>query len=81
MTFAVLLVTLLGTVVLTGSLMFLPAAIELLRPKDAGPRLISCDIALSCITAVVNMEEEHPINRQLKYMFTGTFPEISSLEL
>jgi hypothetical protein len=81
MVLEILVVSAVGTAAFTGSLMFLPAFIELRHPKDAGPRLINSGMALTCIGAIANMEEEHPINRQLAQMFTGYFPAIPSLEL
>jgi hypothetical protein len=80
MTVGTLLITLLGVSALTSSILFLPAAIELFHPKDAGPRLISKAMDLSCVAIIANMEEEHPVNGQLAKMFTGYFPAIPSLE-
>ncbi|MCW4001080.1 MAG: hypothetical protein NWE93_12655 [Candidatus Bathyarchaeota archaeon] len=72
---------LVGTSAFMGSLLFLPAAIELRRPRDAGPRLISNDISLICIACVADMEAPQPNSRQLASMFTGCFSAIQNLEL
>ena len=76
----VLIITLLGTVVFTLSITFLPALIELIIPRDAGPRLISRNIALTCLSGLANMEEDLPFNEQFAKFFIVSLPAISSLE-
>ena len=73
-----LIVTLLGTAALTMALMFLPAAIELLHPKDAGPRLIEEGISLVTIMPITNIEEKQltPIALKLSGLF-----DIANLEV
>ena len=76
----IVILTLLGTIASTCSLIFLPAAIELRHPKDAGPRFIRSELTWAYIVTIANMEEESPINLKLTKMFTGYFPAILSLE-
>ncbi len=76
-----LVVTLLGTALVTLALMFLPALIELRNPKDAGPRIISDIMPTISVVPIVNIEEE-PQNNDVFILgtlnFIGTIP---SLEL
>jgi hypothetical protein len=63
-----LIVTLVVTIVVFVALLFLPAIIELKKPKDAGPRVI-VDFAQICIndlkTSLINIEEDLKFNSRL----------------
>ena len=76
----VLIITLLGTVVFTMSITFLPALVELILSRDAGPRMINGNIALTCLSGIANMEEDLPFNEQFAKFFFVFLPAISSLE-
>lgn len=77
-----LIATLIGTAALTMALMFLPAAIELLRPKDAGPRLIEDGIAVVTIMPITNIEERQPFVSPLNLKIPpGLLPAIANLEV
>jgi len=70
-----------GIVVVTILLLFLPALIELRKPKDSGPRLIMDNFARIRIGAftigLVNIEEEKE-NQSIKYIdnFLYRFPNL-----
>ncbi len=70
-----------GTAAITLSLMLLPAAIELAHPKDAGPRLISDNIALVNVVPLTNIEEEPNIDNISSHGLTGFINSIHNLEL
>ena len=53
-----LILPLMGTAAITIVLLFLPALIELTRPKDAGPRLINGNLTKLSIMHIANMENE-----------------------
>jgi hypothetical protein len=63
-----LIVTLVGTIVIFVALLFLPAIIELKKPKDAGPRVI-IDFEQICLsdlkTSLQNVEEDLKFDSQL----------------
>jgi hypothetical protein len=63
-----LIVTLVVTIVIFVALLFLPAIIELKKPKDAGPRLI-IDFGQICLsdlkTSLQNIEEDLKFDCQL----------------
>jgi uncharacterized membrane protein YcaP (DUF421 family) len=63
-----LIVTLVVTIVIFVALFFLPAIIELKKPKDAGPRVI-IDFGQICLsdlkTSLQNVEEDLNFDSQL----------------
>ena len=40
-------------------MMFLPATLELMHPKDAGPRLINDSVVITRVVQLTNIEEDH----------------------
>ena len=64
-----LIVTMVSTIGVSVSLLFLPAIIELKKPKDAGPRSISDSLLQmrlrNLITALFNVEDELKFDSQL----------------
>jgi hypothetical protein len=80
-----LIVALATTTILSVALLFLPAIIELKKPKDAGPRLITdsfAQIRLSALkTALLNIEEELKFDSQLVSKigsFLGFIPNLEA---
>jgi len=69
-----------GAAVLTVAIMFLPAAIELKRPKDSGPRLIGGCYEVTQICRVVNIEETAASNRKPAVLPFGFLEFLPSLE-
>lgn len=55
-------ITIMGTEAITVSLMFLPAAMELVHPKDAGPRSINDSAVMMRVVSLTNIEEEHIVD-------------------
>jgi hypothetical protein len=76
----VLLASVIGTAAVTLSLMFLPAVIELSRPKDAGPRFIPGSIAIVRIAAITNLDEETHLETPLATQLFNFLRAIPSLE-
>jgi hypothetical protein len=64
--------------------MFLPAIVELKKPKDAGPRLIDgsfAQIRFSSLTMpLLNLEDDLKLDSQLNGNIWGSFLFISNLE-
>ena len=75
-----LLVTALGVAALTFLFLFIPAAIEVFHPKDAGPRFISDKMEVKRILLIVNLEEETRIDPKLTLKLTGFLNTIPSIE-
>jgi hypothetical protein len=68
-------------VILTALILFLPAIIELKKPKDSGPRLIEDNFAkkhIGILNALVNIEGDQ--NSQLTISFLKLFCPFSDLE-
>jgi hypothetical protein len=65
--------------------MYLPAIIELRKPKDSGPRLINDNIAKIKISAleipIANIEEEQKFDDQLTIGIASFFFLIPNLEV
>jgi hypothetical protein len=76
-----LIVTLIGTAVVTMTLVFLPATIELIHPKDSGPRLIHDGIELVTIIPLTNIEEQQPFINPLTVKISGLLYSIANLEI
>lgn len=76
-----LIVTLVGTAVVTMALMFLPAAVELIHPKDSGPRLIRDSMAVANIMPITNLEERQPFINPLTVKVSGLLYTIANLEI
>lgn len=76
-----LIVLAVGTAALTVALTFLPAAIELKRPKDAGPRFICGCYEVTNICRVVNIEEDAAPNRKPAVLPLGFLDVLPSLEI
>jgi hypothetical protein len=55
-----LVASLVGTAVLTGSLLFLPAILEIIHPRDAGPRIIA-EVGSLGLVPMLSLEEEHAL--------------------
>jgi len=68
-----------GAAVSTVATMFLPAALELKRPKDSGPRLIGGCYEVTRISRVINIEEV-PLNRKRAVLPQGFLDFLPSLE-
>lgn len=79
------LVTLIAIITMTFLLMYLPAIIELRKPKDSGPRLINDNIAKIKISAleipIANIEEEQKFDDQLTISIASFFFPIPNLEV
>ena len=76
-----LITTLIATTTVTIILLFLPAVIELKKPKDAGPRLITDSIAKTCIIPLANIEEERKFDSQLIIKIASFLYAIPNLEV
>ncbi len=73
-----LIITMIATVTMTGALVFLPALVELKKPKDAGPRLIAENLpkfGLSLLKIPSLSEDESSDNK-----LTGFLSFIPNLE-
>jgi hypothetical protein len=65
---------------------FLPALLELRRPRDSGPRIIMEDvhaglIGLLSVATIVNIEEEHRFDRSLLPRLLKAIEVLPSLEV
>jgi hypothetical protein len=63
-----LLVALAMASVVSVGLLFLPAIVELKKPRDAGPRLIADNFGKNCSsakTSLINIEDESKLDCQL----------------
>jgi hypothetical protein len=79
------LATLIAITTITFLLMFLPAVIELKKPKDAGPRLINDNIAKIRISTlkipITNIEEEQKFDSQSTINIASFIYLIPNLEV
>jgi Trk-type K+ transport system membrane component len=79
------LATLIAITTITFLLMFLPAIIELKKPKDAGPRLINDNIAKIRISTlkipITNIEEEQKFDSQSTINIASFIYLIPNLEV
>jgi hypothetical protein len=79
------LFTLTAIATITFLLMFLPAIIELKKPKDAGPRLINDNIAKIRISTlkipITNIEEEQKFDNQSTINIASFLYLIPNLEV
>ena len=79
-----LIITLLATTTTTILLMFLPAIIELKKPKDAGPRLITenfAKIVLSTLKIpIINIEDDWKLDIQSTMKIASFLNVIPNLE-
>jgi hypothetical protein len=79
------LFTLTAITTITFLLMFLPAIIELKKPKDAGPRLINDNIAKIRISTlkipITNIEEEQKFDSQSTINIASFIYLIPNLEV
>jgi hypothetical protein len=79
------LFTLTAIATITFLLMFLPAVIELKKPKDAGPRLINDNIAKIRISTlkipITNIEEEQKFDSQSTINIASFLYLIPNLEV
>ncbi|MCX6643934.1 MAG: hypothetical protein NT043_01825 [Candidatus Bathyarchaeota archaeon] len=79
------LATLIAIATITFLLMFLPAIIELKKPKDAGPRLINDNIAKIRISTlkipITNIEEEQKFDSQSTINIASFIYLIPNLEV
>jgi hypothetical protein len=79
------LFTLTAIATITFLLMFLPAIIELKKPKDAGPRLINDNIAKIRISTlkipITNIEEEQKFDSQSTINIASFIYLIPNLEV
>ncbi len=79
-----LIITLLATTIMTILLMFLPAIIELKKPKDAGPRLINenfTKIGLSTLKIpIINIEDDWKLDIQSTMKIASFLHVIPNLE-
>ena len=79
------LFTLTAIATITFLLMFLPAVIELKKPKDAGPRLINDNIAKIRISTlkipITNIEEEQKFDSQSTINIASFIYLIPNLEV
>ncbi len=83
--FITLVTIIIPTAAIVILLMFLPAIIELKKPKDAGPRLITDSFAQmrlpSLKTALFNIEDELKFDSQLILKIGGFLRFIPNLEV
>jgi hypothetical protein len=75
-----LVAILVGSAVLTGSLLFLPVVLELVHPRDAGPRLIDGGDSLGLV-CMLNLEEEPLSTAGLNIDLFGCLKGLYSLEV
>ena len=79
-----LIITLLATTTMTILLMFLPAIIELKKPEDAGPRLITenfAKIVLSTLKIpIINIEDDWKLDIQSTMKIASFLHVIPNLE-
>jgi hypothetical protein len=75
-----LIETLIGTALVTVTLVFLPATIELFHPKDSGPRLIDDSIDMVTIMPLTNIEERQPFINPLTGKTSESLHSITNLE-
>lgn len=79
------LATLIAITTITFLLMFLPAIIELKKPKDAGPRLINDNIAKIRISTlkipITNIEEEQKFDSKSTINIASFIYLIPNLEV
>jgi len=71
-----LIITLIGTGVIIIVLFFLPALLELKRPKDAGPRLIGVNTSKTKVSSLIHLID---IEEQQKFAYGSITPILSSL--
>jgi hypothetical protein len=80
----ILIISLLATTTMTILLMFLPAIIELKKPKDAGPRLIIenfAKIGLSTLKIqIINIEDDWKLDIQSTMKIASFLHVIPNLE-
>ena len=80
-----LIATLIATIAIVIVLFFLPALIELKKPKDAGPRLINDDttkIRISSLkVAITDIEEEQEFTYQSTTKTAGSLYALLDLEV
>ena len=67
-------------------IMFLPALLELKKPKDDGPRMImgsipTVNMRLSRVIPIVNIEDEQKFDRSLIQTLTRIIEALPSLEV
>jgi len=61
-------------------LLFLPPLLELKKPKDAGPRMIS-DYSFSASFPIVNLEEKHGFDQALAKKIVDAISVLPNLEV
>jgi hypothetical protein len=61
-------------------IMFLPAFLELKKPKDAGPRMIG-DYNFSAIFPITNLEEKHGFDQALVKKIVDVIGALPNLEI
>ena len=80
-----LITTLIATATITILLMFLPAIIELKKPKDAGPRLITenfTKIGLNALKIpIINIEDDWKLDIQSTMKIASFLHVIPNLEV
>jgi hypothetical protein len=79
------LILIVGTPILV-IIMFLPALLELRKPRDAGPRIIMEDVqgrlvGLSGVAVIGNIEDEHRFDRSLLPRLLNAIEVLPCLEV
>lgn len=76
------IITLMATTAMTMLILFLPAFIELKKPKDGGPRMIThLDRANVSRISIANMEEEQSFDGALLMKIASLVSVIPNLEV